>query len=189
MLDQRERRRFTPEEYLMLEEQALTKSEYYDGEIFAMTGGTLNHNLIQNNIFSALRQGVPSGCKVYTADVRLLVEKNTLYTYPDILVVCGAPRLLGKRKDTVTDARVIVEILSPSTETYDRNLKFNLYRGLPSLEYYVLVAQDEFLVDRHHRQPNGDWVWRQSTRLEDNLELPTLDLSIPLAEIYANLEP
>lgn len=188
MLDQRERRRFTPEEYLLLEEQALTKSEYYDGEIFAMTGGSLKHNLILNNIARALHGAVSSGCKVFTSDVRVLVEKGTLFTYPDIVVVCGAPRTMVGRNDTLTDARVIVEVLSPSTESYDRNLKFDLYRGLPSLEDYVLVAQDQIRVDRHHRQENGDWVWRQSTELADALEIISLGVSIPLDAIYRDLD-
>lgn len=188
MLDQRQRRRFTPEEYLLLEEQALTRSEYYDGEIFAMTGGSLNHNLIQNNLLTALRQRVPSGCKVYTADVRLLVEKSKLFTYPDVMVVCGPPPLMAGRQDTLTDARVIVEVLSASTESYDRNLKFDLYRGLPSLADYVLVAQDEIRVDRHHRQEDGDWVWRRSTSLQEALELLSLEVRIPLDEIYRDLE-
>ncbi|MCE7872235.1 Uma2 family endonuclease [bacterium CPR1] len=188
MLSHRERRRFTPEEYLQLEETSTCRNEYIGGEIFSMTGGSLDHNRLVGNLFAALKQALRGGpCEVFSSDVRLLVERFTLFTYPDLVVVCGPPRLMADRPDTLTDARVIVEVLSPSTESYDRSEKFRMYRALPSLEEYVLVAQDAVRVERHHRQASGDWLWTELTQREDRLELLSLALAVGVNEIYESV--
>ncbi len=185
---QRERRRFTPEEYLQLEVNSENRSEFYDGEIYLMSGGSLNHNQIVGNLFSVLREALRgTGCRAFQSDVRLLVERHTLFTYPDILVVCDPIRKMPGRSDTLVDARLLIEVLSPSTESYDRGEKFRLYRGLPSLQEYVLVSQDTVRVECHHREAEGDWRWREHLRLEDQLRLESLALSIPLARIYEDL--
>ncbi len=185
---QRERRRFTPEEYLQLEEGSHIRSEYHDGEIFDMTGGTLNHNQIVGNLYQFLRSALEGGpCRVFQSDVRLVVQSHTLFTYPDLLVVCGPLPLLPGRSDTLTDARLLIEVLSPSTESYDRGDKFRMYRALTSFEEYVLVAQDRPAVERHHRLPNGEWQWRESLALEDSLDLVSLKLTLPLSQIYKDL--
>lgn len=181
----REPRRFTVEEYLWLEERAQTRNEFLDGHILAMTGGSLNHNRIVNNLVEELRSGLRGGpCEVFQSDVRLYVKRSKLFTYPDILVVCGKTPLMKGRSDTLTDARVVVEVLSPSTETYDRQTKFRLYRGLSSLEEYVVVSQDAVRVERSSRQPSGEWLWKETATLEGSLELPSLGLEIPLRPIY-----
>ncbi len=185
MLDHLERRRFTPEEYLMLEERSELKSEYYDGEIYQMTGGTLNHNRIVTNLATHLSTALSgSGCEVFQSDVRLLVERWTLFTYPDLMIVYGPPRLLKGRRDTLTDARVIIEVLSPSTESYDRGDKFKMYGALPSLVEFVLVSQDEHKVESFLRQQNGPWVTAQSGEM---LRLSCLELEIPVAAAYKNV--
>lgn len=187
MLSHRERRRFTPEEYLQLEVTSETRSEYCDGEIFVMTGGTVNHNCIVTNVVEGLRAALRgSSCRVFHSD-GLLVERHTLFTYPDILVVCGPLPLLKGRTDILTDARLLLEVLSPSTEAYDRSDKFRMYRALPSLEEYVLISQDRPAVERHQRLPDGEWRWKEWLSLEDSLELASLKVSLQLSEIYRDL--
>ena len=182
----REHRRFTPDEYLRLEESAEYRSEYIKGEIYAMTGGSLNHNRIVSNLLKSLPLA-GSGCEAFHSDVRLHVEAEGLFTYPDLLVVCGGPRLMAKRQDTLVDATLIAEVLSPGTESYDRGAKFSYYRGLPSLREYVLVAQDEIKVERHFLQPTGDWLWTEYRSREQALELHSLSLKLPLANLYADV--
>lgn len=159
MLNSRERRRFTPEEYLLLEERAETKSEYCDGEIFAMTGGTLRHAQIVRNLLIELQRALKgTSCQALGSDLRLYVQKARVFTYPDVLVVCGAPPFMPGRSDTLRDARLIVEVLSPSTESYDRGEKFLTYQGLDSLQEYVLVAQETPRLESWHRQGPGHWA-------------------------------
>ncbi len=182
---ERQRRRFTFEEYLWLEERSETKNEYIDGEIFAMTGGSLNHNRIVGNLFRELSLALEGGsCEVFQSDVRLFVKRARLFTYPDLVVVCGQIPLLEGRTDTITDARLLIEVLSPSTESYDRQAKFQMYRDLASLEEYVLVAQDQVRVERNQRKKRGQWVWTELLSLQDQLELRSVSLSIPLQAVY-----
>ena len=131
---------FTPEEYLALEEEAEYRSEYYQGEIFAMTGGSANHNTIAVNLCRSLDEAFDDKpCQVFINDMRLLVQDNGLYTYPDLMVVCGNIKFVAGRDDTVTNPIVVVEVLSKSTGSYDRGPKFELYRALHTLQDYVLT--------------------------------------------------
>ena len=139
---------FTPEEYLDLEETAEYRSEYYQGEIFAMTGGTVNHNRIARDICQALTEDFEEKpCEVFMNDVRLLVQDNGLYTYPDLMVVCGDIVFAEGRDDTITNPIVLVGVLSKSTGDYDRGPKFELYRALDTLQDYVLVDQVKVHVE------------------------------------------
>lgn len=172
----RQQRLFTPEEYLIIEENSRdSKSEYFAGVLYAITGGSINHARIvrnlQNGIDSQLRG---RGCEVFSSDVRVFVEKHNLFTYPDLLVVCGELSYYPERTDTLTDARLIVEVLSPSTARYDQGEKFQFYLGLPSLESYVTVAQDEFSIQNHTRSEHG---WQMVKGPGKTLDLPTLDIS------------
>lgn len=181
MLIARERRRFTPEEYLWLEERSETKNEYCDGEIFAMTGGTIWHGQIHSNLIRALGNALSgTGCRALGSDTRLYVERSKLFTYPDVLVFCGAPVLMAGRKDTLCDAQLIVEVLSPSTETYDRGEKFRMYQKVPSLQEYVLVAQDMQLVESFRRQGRR-WV-------PARVPFESLGFELPLDAIYELVE-
>lgn len=185
MLRQRERRRFSIDEYLSLEEKATVKSEYCQGEIYAMSGGSLEHNRIVRNFLSQLDVALEgTGCEVFPSDLRLNVKRHKLFTYPDVVVVCGQPRLLAGRNDTITDASLIVEVLSPSTQDYDRNDKFRYYRALPSLAEYILVAQNEVRVEQHVRQRPGQWMMTEHTKLTGDLVLPSLRVTLPLKSIY-----
>ena len=180
--------RYTPQEYLALERQAEFKSEYLDGIIVAMAGGRREHNLIAINLASETRsqlKGRP--CEVFVSDMRVLVSQTGLYTYPDVVVVCGEALFLDDHRDTLLNPTVIVEVLSPMTESYDRGKKSGHYRRLPSLREYILVAQDEVFVERYLRQ--GDvWELTDLDHLDDTLSLVSIDCHVPLREIYARIE-
>ena len=185
----RQQRRFTPEEYLIIEENSKdSKSEYYEGVIYAMTGGSINHARIVRNLLNGIdAQLRGKNCEVFGSDVRVFVEKHTLFTYPDLLVVCGELPYFPGRTDTLTDAKLIVEVLSPGTAHYDKGEKFQFYLGLPSLECYVTVAQDEILIQNHTRSQNG-WQMVELSGPDATLQLTTLDLSLPCVDIYRDVE-
>lgn len=185
MLGHREHRRFSEEEYLYLEERATSKNEYIEGEIFCMSGGSLEHNRLVRNLLTELNISLRGKtCEVFPSDLRLHVKSFQLFTYPDILVVCGPPRLLAGRNDTLTDATLIVEVLSTSTQNYDRNEKFRYYRSLDSFSEYLLVSQEEVRVEQHSRQGPSQWVMTEQTSLSAQLNLSSIDVTLPLATLY-----
>ncbi|MGE0493084.1 MAG: Uma2 family endonuclease [Vulcanimicrobiota bacterium] len=185
MLAHRERRSFSPEEYLALEERSQTRSEYYQGDIYSMTGGSVEHNQIVRNLAGALLPQLKGGaCQLFVSDLRLWVAQHQLFTYPDLYVVCGElPRFEGRR-DTLTDATLIVEILSPSTEVYDRGEKFLFYQSLPSFREYVLVAQDRSLLERRTLTRPGEWLSSQFTAAEDRVELASVGADLVVGDLY-----
>jgi Uma2 family endonuclease len=179
----------TPEEYLALERKAETRSEYLDGDMVAMSGGTREHNLIVGNIVRELGiqlKGRP--CEVYPSDMRVKVSASGLYTYPDVTVVCGDPQFEDSRRDTLLNAVVIVEVLSESTESHDRGAKFAHYRKDPSVIEYVLVSQRDYNIEQYARQSSGPWLRSEVRGLTGKLDLPSIQCSIELAEIYARIE-
>jgi Uma2 family endonuclease len=181
--------RFTLEEYLSREHVAEYKSEFYQGEIFAMTGGSPTHNLISVNIASRLRTELRgSGCRPFNSDQRIRIQANGLSTYPDVTVVCGDLQLDDKDEDAITNPVVIFEVLSKSTERYDRGKKFDLYRQLESLREYVLVSQTEAQVERFVRQDDGDWLLTVLKGPEAVLKFASLDVSLTLSDIYEDIE-
>jgi Uma2 family endonuclease len=181
--------RLTPEEYLAKERKAEFKSEYFAGETFAMAGARPSHNVIVGNVIGELHpQLKPRPCRVYPSDQRVKVSPTGLYTYPDVIVVCGKPQFEDEEGDTLLNPTVLVEVLSESTEDYDRGRKFVHYRTIESLREYVLIAQDECRVERFERQPDNTWVLWATDRMEDALELPAIGCELPLAEIYHKVE-
>lgn len=181
--------RITPEEYLALERKAQYKSEYLNGEIFAMSGASREHNLISMNIGATLHgQLRERPCEVYSGDMRVQVRPTGLYTYPDVVVVCGEPRFADAELDTLLNPTLIVEVLSPSTEDYDRGTKFEHYRTLTSLQEYVLVAQDRCHVVHYTRQADNTWVLSETTRKDDQILLPSIACHLSLAEVYARVQ-
>jgi Uma2 family endonuclease len=177
--------RLSVEEYLALERQSEVKHEYLDGEVFAMTGASLRHNAIVRNLAGIFYNQLRSRpCKVYLADLRLRVTATGLYTYPDLVVVCGEPRLADAHLDTLLNPALIVEVLSPSTEATDRGRKFAHYRTIESLAEVVLVSQERVQVERFSRQPEGGWLLFETSRLEDRLPLPSIACELPLADVY-----
>ncbi len=182
----------TPQEYLVRERRAETKSEYLRGEMFAMSGASREHNLIAGNVNRELGQQLRERpCEVYQADMRVKVSPTGLYTYPDVTVVCGEPRFEDAEVDTLLNPTVLVEVLSPSTADYDRGGKFTHYRRLASLQEYVLISQELPLVEHYVRQGADEWLLTEQRGLDDVLVLPSIDCRIPLAEIYrkVNLAP
>lgn len=174
----------TPQEYLALERRAEFKSEYDNGYVNAMSGASREHNLIAGNVHGELRlqlRGRP--CESYTSDMRVQAGASGLFAYPDVTVVCGEPRFLDKEVDTLLNPTVIVEVLSPSTEAYDRGRKFEHYRRLASLREYVLVAQDRVLVERYTRQ-GDNWLLTELSRLDGVLRLESIGCEIPLEAVY-----
>src|SRR5712691_10025573 len=149
----------SPQEYLRLERQSEYKSEYLNGEIFAMTGASRKHNLVTINISSSLhRQLKGRPCEVYAVDMRVKVRATGLYTYPDVAVVCSEPQFEDQFFDTLLNPTVLIEVLSPSTERYDRIAKSSYYRAIDSLAEHILVAQDEIRLEQYLRQPDGQWL-------------------------------
>jgi Uma2 family endonuclease len=184
------RRYLSTEEYLEIEREAEVRSEYLDGEMFAMAGGSPTHNQIVGNVIIAVGIRVRGrGCRVYPSDQRISTPATGLYTYPDTAVVCGPPEFRGPHGDTLLNPVLIFEVLSPSTEGYDRGVKFTHYQSLASLQEYVLIAQDRPSVGRFHRQEGGTaWVYEESSDLAGSLRLASLGCDLPLAEIYDQID-
>jgi Uma2 family endonuclease len=179
----------TPEEYLEIERKAEYKSEYCDGEMFAMAGAGWVHNrLVANLIGGFYRQPRLSSCLVCPSDMRVRVRATGLYTYPDVVVVCGEPQFLDERRDTLLNPSLLIEVLSPSTEAYDRGRKFEHYRSIESLREYLLVASDRVHVDLYTRQPDGRWLLTSASRLEDSLDVQSAGLRVALADLYARID-
>jgi len=178
--------RYTVEEYLARERAAETKSEFYDGEIFAMAGGSEAHNLIAGNLIRDVGTGLRGrSCRVYPSDMRVKVPTG-LYTYPDVTVVCGQPEFEGDRRDILLNPIVIFEVLSPSTEGYDRGKKFEHYRQLPSLEAYIVVAQDRSSIEHFGRQSDGSWVLTAPS--DGKLAIPALGVELSVDAAYDQVE-
>jgi len=178
----------TPTEYLALERSAHEKSEYINGRIYAMAGASRLHNLIVTNILRELAtqlRGRP--CETYANDMRVKVQRTGMYTYPDVVAVCEEPRLEDAELDTLLNPAVIVEVLSPSTESYDRGEKFAHYRRLESLQEYVLVAQVTRRVE-HFRREGDSWVLTEISDPGGELRLSSLGCTLQLADIYDRIE-
>ena len=180
--------RLTPEEYLAFDRASETKNEYVDGVLLAMGGATENHILITVNVVRELStQLMDSPCRVYVADMRVRIEENGMYAYPDVAVVCDKPAFQNGEFDVLLNPTVIVEVLSPSTEAYDRGLKFARYRQRTSLKEYVLVAQDRISVERYSRQ-DDHWVLTEANGLDDVIDLPSIGCTLPLRRVYSKVE-
>ncbi len=181
-------KRYTPEEYLALERTTTIKSEYRNGFITAMSGASRKHNLVAGNMYAEIHgQLRRRSCEAYMGDMRVRVTPTGLYTYPDVVVVCDEPEFLDDELDTLLNPTLIVEVLSPSTEGYDRGGKFEHYRTLDSLKEYVLVAQDQVLVERRVRQ-GQEWASTEYGNIEETLVLESIGCAIPLREIYAKVK-
>ena len=187
-MDALPRARPTPEDYLALDRQAEEKSEFIDGIIVAMAGGSEPHDLISGNVFAALRSALRGGCRVYTSNMRVQVHPSGMYVYPDVTVVCGPSRLADDQRDTLLNPTLVVEVLSPSTERRDRGRKAQLYRALPSLNEYLLIAQDSPYVERYFRQANGQWGIAETDDPHGVVELATGPCHLAMADIYAEIE-
>jgi len=180
-------RRLTEEEYLRIERAAQTRSEFWDGEMFAMAGGSPRHSRICVNLIRQLGNRLEgSGCALFNSDLRVKIEAVRAYTYPDVSIVCGEPQI--EQGDLLVNPTVVVEVLSPSTEIYDRGQKSEFYRRIPSLREYLLVTQWKPHIEHYFRRPGGEWSVRDVAGLETALALGSLGIEVPLSAIYAGVD-
>lgn len=178
----------THDEYLAMEKDSETKNEYFKGQIFAMSVGSVNHSRIAVNLMVELGNSLHSAsCEPFNSDLRTFINAYDLFTYPDISVICGAPEFYQHRTDTITNPIVIFEVLSPSTKDYDRGQKFEFYRSIPSLRDYVIVHQDKVVIEHHHKVGINRWLLTEYTSLEDTLLLESIGAALPTSRVYARV--
>jgi Uma2 family endonuclease len=179
----------TPEQYLEIDRKAEFKSEYYLGEMFAMGGARWTHNRLVANLIATLHQQLRSGpCQTLPSDMRVQVESAGMYTYPDVIVVCGEPQFLDENRDTLLNPTLIVEVLSPSSEVYDRGRKFEYYGSLASVSEYLLVSSERVRAELYTRQSDGRWLITAVGRLEDSLDLQSVGAHLALADLYERVD-
>jgi Uma2 family endonuclease len=176
---------FTAQEYLALEEAAEYKSEYFKGEIFAMAGGSINHNQIVMNVGTQLNQAHPHHkCRSFATELKLWIEEIDLFTYPDLMIICDKPKFYPGRTDIILNPLIIIEILSKSTEAYDRGKKFQFYRSIPSFQEYILIDQYSIQVDQFFIGTDGKWVFTAYNDVTKASKFSKIDFEIPLEKIY-----
>jgi Uma2 family endonuclease len=177
---------FSPEEYLAFERGTDARHEYLDGHVYAMAGESIEHSRICVNVAGELRarlKGRP--CEVLSPNMKVVTSPSGLFSYPDVVVICGEPRFYDERRDILTNPTVVFEVLSPSTEAYDRGEKFLRYRTqVAALREYVLVSQHRPLVEHYVRQPDGSWSYSSAGDLSEAVDLPSIDCRLPLSEVY-----
>ena len=175
----------TPDEYLDVEVASEHKSEYYKGEIFAMTAASVNHNRIAGNLFAQINSSLQnSQCEVFISDLRIWIEAVELFTYPDLVIVCNRLQLYKDRNDTITNPFIIFEILSESTKNYDRGNKFEFYRSLSSFQEYVLVDQSKDHIEHFFLEPEKHWIFKEYNNGSDTLQLSKINFQMTLSDIY-----
>lgn len=176
---------YSPEEYLELEESSEFRSEYIDGEIIPMIGGTTNHNEIAGNFYAYFKlQMRGQDYKIYMSDVKLWLSRYKIYTYPDIMVIAGQTIYEGTGNTQVTNPIMIIEVLSKSTSNYDKTDKFRFYRSIPELKEYIMINQYEYFVEQFNKNAEGKWVLSEYESIHDILLLKSIDLQISLNDIY-----
>lgn len=189
VLTDQEQQSYTPEEYLALEEKADCKSEYYDGLIIPMAGGTTNHNQIALNCVIALSIALKKqDYRVFMSDVRLWIPETRYYKYPDIMVIAGKPEYHNNRKDTIVNPQVIIEVLSDSTQTYDRDEKFKTYRTIPSFQEYILIDQNRVAIDQYFKTGNKRWSLYEYDHEETTLNFQSFDFQLSIADLYDKVD-
>ena len=176
-------------EYLAFERSALDKHEYYKGEIFLMSGASFKHNLIESNLRGALHNFLKGKtCREFGSNLRVHIPNNTLYTYPDILVLCEEPDFVDEEFDTITNPSILIEILSPSTANYDRGAKFELYRDIATLKEYVLIDSKTIHVVVYARNIDNTWILSETKDLNDSIHLPSIDFTLNIVDIYEGID-
>ena len=178
----------TPEQYLDIERKAEHRSEYFHGEVFAMAGAQEAHSILVGNLVREFNQQVrQKPCRVYSNDMRVHVPSTGLYTYPNIVAVCGERQFIDSNVDTLLNPNLIVEVLSPSTEAYDRGRKFEQYRAVTSLTEYLLIASDRVHAELFTRNATN-WVLSEANELENEMEIASIGCRLKLADIYEKVD-
>jgi Uma2 family endonuclease len=181
--------KYTSQEYLVIERESQQKNEYFNGEIFAMGGASERHNLIVGNVFASLHiQMKNKPCKVYSSDMRVKISATGLYTYPDVVALCGEASFDDEQQDTLLNPNVIIEVLSKSTEGYDRGEKFAHYRKIESIKEYVLISQDKTRVEHYVRQTDNQWLMSEVSQLQERHDLPSINCTIILSDVYDKVD-
>ena len=180
----------TPEDYLIFERESDSRHEFLDGEIFKMAGESLSHSRICMNLAAATvnaLKGKP--CEALSPNMKVRTSNASLFSYPDLTIVCGEPQFHDVKKDVLTNPKVVFEVLSPSTADYDRTTKFQRYRmGNETLTDYIFVSQDKCFVEHFRKSANGDWLYQRYAALEDDLKIAAIDCELSLREIYDRVE-
>lgn len=178
----------TPEEYLAIERKAEYKSEYIDGMMYAMAGGSPEHNSISGNVHTLINVQLWDGpCRVFNSDMKVRVPSTRKFHYPDVSVVCDEPQFADDERDVLLNPILLVEVSSKGTAKYDRNEKFNYYQEIESFREYLLVAQDKPVVERFVKQADGRWIGTKIEGLDKSIELVTINCRFALKDIYAKV--
>lgn len=175
---------YTPEEYLVLEERAEYRSEYWDGQIIKMSGGTGNHNSITLNIAGELKSRLRNKCRTFAIDVKVWIDIWNSYAYPDVFVICQEPQYHKKRRDIYTNPNLIIEVLSNGTKIFDKGDKFLAYQTINSLQEYIMVDQYKFLVEQYIKQKDGNWTYKATIGQDSQINLYFVNETLKLSEIY-----
>lgn len=179
---------FAPQEYLRWERYQALRHEYVDGEVYAMSGASRKHNIINGNTFATLHAQLRSRpCEIYNNDMRVKIYSTNVYTYPDIVVACGQPMFEDTELDTLLNPILIIEILSVSTERYDRGAKFGYYRSITTLQEYILIAQDSCRVEHYRRYDGVQWLFMDYQDPQAVLALASIGCSLYMQDVYARL--
>jgi Uma2 family endonuclease len=179
----------TPEEYLAMEEAAAYKSEYYRGEIFAMAGASKNHNRINFDLGTSINLALKgTNCEVFANDMKLWIKAENIFTYPDLMIICGKAEFYEGRDDALLNPVVIFEILSDSTKIHDRVEKFDFYRSIPTFQEYILIDQYRIHVEQMYLETRNKWILSEYNEITDVLKLAKVKVQIPLQEIYRRVE-
>ncbi len=178
----------TEKEYLAVERTAEIKSEFFQGEMFGLAGTTVRHNAIVNNVVLRIGSKLKkTNCSFYTLDIKVKIQKSGLYTYPDFMAVCGEPQFIDEEKDVIINPVLIVEVLSPSTEQYDRTTKFSHYRKIETLNEYILIAQESARVEQFVKLKNEQWVYSEYKSLSQSISFHSIQQKLSLNKIYSGI--
>ncbi len=183
-----QKKKYTPAEYLALEEKAETRSEYWNGEIVAMAGGNINHQQIVSNLTVELTNKVKGRCRVFPSEMKVWVKKRDKFFYPDLTVICDKPNFYKNRRDTIDNPRLIIEVLSKSTASFDRAEKFLSYQTLESLHEYILISQEKATVEQHIKREDGNWIYQATIGIKSAVTFPSVEATLDLKEIYDLVE-
>ena len=188
-MGQAEKALISKEDYLLYERAADTKHEYFQGEIFAMSGASFKHNRISTNAIFSLRSSLKGkNCFPYGSDLRIHIPENSLFTYPDISVICGEIESTDDKFDTATNPKVIFEILSPSTKNYDKGGKFSLYRQIYSLQDYILIDSESVMVEKFSKNDDGSWTLHEFKNINDSFLIRSIEVNLLLSDLYEGLD-
>jgi Uma2 family endonuclease len=183
-LKAKKQKRYTPEEYLALEEKAEFRSEYWDGEIIKLSGGTGNHNTITLNVAGELKSKLRDKCRTFAIDVKVWINNWNSYAYPDIFVICGELQYYKTRRDIYTNPSLIIEVLSNGTKIFDKGDKFLAYQTIESLREYVLIDQYKHLVEQYFKEQDGKWTYQATIGQDSEITLNSVNRTLKLSEIY-----